>query len=296
MPRLYRTSQHAEAVFASLAPRWLRKKRAMKHSVGLVSVTLLGWVLGGGILSAQPKITIAPSPNPRVTIVSIEASGSAPAAAFLSGTFPNLQQASFFLDNQSGRSIMAIVVLGVASGPGLGKPRTTRMMLEGFQNALLQPVLTPGSRLLVVPPSDLILEKYISRRLDIASASGKPPFQSAVNWFGTASEVSISIDSIVFASGEVDGPDTEHFMQELTSRKQAADSVVAAIGAGDSAALSAMEEQPIQAGDNHLSEWESRFARHYLSSKDPAVQAAVKQELQGYPVPPPLFRGSITSN
>ena len=109
------------------------------------------------------------------------------------------------------------------------------------------------------------------------------------------STVNFGIDCIVFASGEVYGPDTGHFIQELTTRKQAADSVLAAINAGDSAALSAMAEQPPQSNDDHFSEWQKRFALHYLNSlnsSNPRAQATEKRELQAYPVPPHLFRSA----
>jgi len=165
------------------------------------------------------------------------------------------------------------------------------MMMEAFQDARLRPVLRPGSRLLVIPPSTLIPENSIPRFANVAQTL-KRPFGNVEQWFRADSTVNIGIDCIVFASGEVDGPDTEHFMQELTARKQAADSVLAAINTGDSATLSAMAAQPPQSNDDHFSEWQKRFALHYLNSSNPAAQAAEKNELQAYPVPPHLFRSA----
>ena len=242
-------------------------------------------------MRAQPVIMIAPSPNPQVAIVPVDGSGSSAAAALLAGTPSSLQAASFFVDNRSSQPILAIIVLGSATDPQRAKPITTRMMMEGFQDASLRPVLRPGSRLLVIPPGTLIPENSIPRFANLASTL-KRPFGNVEGWFRADSTVNIGIDSIVFASGEVYGPDTEHFIQELTTRKQAADSVLAAINAGDSAALSTMAKQPPQSNDDHFSEWQKRFALHYLNSSNPAAQAAEKNELQAYPVPPHLFRSA----
>jgi hypothetical protein len=268
----------------------------MKRFADFLCMTSLGCMAGHGLLAAQPTITIAPSPNPRIAIVPIEGAGSAPAAALFAGASSSLQSASFFVDNRTSQPIMAIVVLGTATDPKSSKPRTARMLDEAFQNSLDKPILMPGSRLLVIPPNILIQEANIPHWASGPGASGRP-LQAASNWFGTVSAANISIDSIVFASGEVDGPDTEHFMQELTTRKQAADSVLAAIKAGDDSTLSAMSNQQIQPNDDHFSEWQRRFSQHYLSNSDPAVRATETQILQGYPVPPRLFRAAAaTSN
>ena len=116
-------------------------------------LTLLGYVIGCGSMGAQPVITIAPSPNPQVAIVPVEGSGSSAAAALLAGN-PILQAASFFVENRSSQPILAIIILGSSTNPRLTKPITTRMMMEGFQDARFRPVLRPGSRLLVIPPGD----------------------------------------------------------------------------------------------------------------------------------------------
>ena len=250
-------------------------------------LTLLSCAISCSSMRAQPVITIAPSPNPQVAIVPVDGSGSSAAAALLAGT--PMQAASFFVENRSDQPIMAIIVLGSAMDPRRAKPITTRMMMEGFQDASLRPVLRPGSRLLVIPPGTLIPENSIPRFANLAPTL-KRPFGNVEEWFRADSTVNIGIDCIVFASGEVYGPDTEHFVQELTTRKQAADSVLAAINAGDSAALSAMAKQPPQSNDDHFSEWQKRFALHYLKSSNPVAQAAEKHELQSYPVPPRLFK------
>jgi len=254
------------------------------------SFTLLSCAIGCSSLRAQPVITIAPSPNPQVAIVPVAGSGSSAAAALLAGN-PALQAASFFVENRSSQPILAIIILGSSTDPRRAKPITSRMMMEGFQDASLRPVLRPGSRLLVIPPGTLIPENSIPRFANLAQTL-KRPFGNVEEWFRADSTVNIGIDCIVFASGEVYGLDTEHFIQELTSRKQAADSVLAAINAGDSAALSAMAKQPPQSNDDHFSEWQKRFAAHYSSSSDPAMQAGQKHELQAYPVPPHLFRSA----
>jgi hypothetical protein len=256
-------------------------------------LTLLGVAISCSSMRAQPVITIAPSPNPQVAIVPVEGSGSSAAAALLAGN-PALQAASFFVDNRSSQPILAIIILGSSTNPRRAKPITTRMMMEGFQDARLRPVLLPGSRLLVIPPDELIPEESISRFANLVQKL-KRPFGLVEPWFPADSTVNFGIDCIVFASGEVYGPDTEHFMQEVTARKQAADSVLAAINAGDSAALSAMAKQEPQSNDDHFSEWQKRFALHYLdslSSANPAAQAAQKNLLRAYPVPPHLFRGA----
>ncbi len=169
--------------------------------------------------------------------------------------------------------------------------------MDGFRDIPLRPVLQPGERALVMPAGGIIPERLLSTALK----SRIPPAKQTFDWLlgpslPVVTTVGISIDSVIFAGGEVQGPDTDGFMQEVPNRYRAAQSVRSAIDANDSASLTAMANQQIQQNDGHFSQWQRRFAGDYLGAKDAAQQAIQIGNLQSYPAPPPLFRKASPSN
>jgi hypothetical protein len=272
----------------------------MRHSTALARVAFLGSVVGLGCVNAEPVITITPSPSPQLAIIPVLGSGSPTAVALIAGAAPAVQKASFLIANNSGRPILSILVLTVASSPSTGVKRTSRLMLDAFQSSGLRPVLRPGHRVFVMPPLTLIPEEQIPAMLN----SRIPAAKNNSDWFvGTGlaavNVATVGIDSVIFANGEVQGPDTEDFMEEVPNRRRAAGSVLAAIKAKDLEALAKMANQRDQQNDGHFSEWQRRFASDYLGAKDEASQAFQirrLQSLQAYPAGPRLFRSAASSN
>jgi hypothetical protein len=248
----------------------------------------MGVLMGCSLLCAQPKVTIAPSPDPKVVIIPIDQSGSAEAEAMFSGQFASLASTSFFISNQTGQPIWAIYVRCIAKNSAGWSP-TAFVMLDSFAHPNPRPVLQPGSRVLIIAPGKSISEN------SLVHVSGTPLAtilaQGALGWFKNLSPITvdISIDSIIFGNGEVEGPDTENFIEELPNRKLAADSVLAAINAGDSAQLSAMAAQTVKTDDGHFSQYQRLFANNYVQSAASARDGFVKilQWLQPVPL---LFR------
>jgi hypothetical protein len=269
----------------------------MKRSIEPVRIAFLGCLIGFGWANAQPVITVKPSPSPQLAIVPVSLSGSSSAAALIAGAAPVVQNAAFFVANNSERPILSLVILTVASNASTGVRRTGRLMLDAFESSGLRPVLLPGHRAFVMPPLTLIPEEEIPTML----SSRFPPAKQNSDWFvgtglATVTVATVDIDSVIFANGEVQGPDSEHFMQEVPNRRRAAASVLAAINAKDSTSLAAMANQPVQHNDGNFSEWQRRFASAYLGAKDEASQAFQIRRLQNYPAGPPLFRNASSSN
>ena len=261
----------------------------MRACSPVVFAALVACSLGWEPLVAEPAIDILPSPHPQVKILPVDGSGSSTAVALLASEPAALRPVTFFVSNETGQPILSMVVR--CSAIVNGNTRTCRMMMDAFQTANDRPVLQPGERLLFAGTLYMV-ERELWHLLDGSAISTKE-LKNASDWLSGASSVTISIDSIILADGEVWGPDTEHVVQELTSRKNAADAVRAAIAAGDSAALSVMAAGPPQPNDEHLAEWKQRFAARYLAAaKDPAGQGLQLQILTAFPTLPHLFPAS----
>jgi hypothetical protein len=244
----------------------------------------------------QPKVTIGPSPNRLIALTAIpQGDVDASLKGIFGGDRLNLQPVSFYVSNQTGQPIIGIVVLTVATDSS-GRPRTSRDVRDSYMSPSHTPVLNSGARLLVAPRGVWIPEGQVSTFTD--DAGGLMLLQRASTWVrrnGT-SEINVTVDSVILGNGEVDGPDTTHFAEEVSNRKKAADSILAAIALdpdSQKAALSQMAKQSVPRGDT-LAWWQRVFADDYLNSSGPARDIVVRRlrTLDG----PSLFRAAQTSN
>jgi hypothetical protein len=248
----------------------------------------------GAVVFGQQRVVVAPSPSSAVTITPVAQNDPATAALF-AGDQANLQPVALILSNQGSQPILGIVVVTTATNQA-GRQTTSRDVKESFLSSGHPPVLNPGSSLLVIPTGVWIPTSYAAAYA--ADRGGAAQLTRASEWIRvtSSSQVSVSVDAIVLASGEVDGPDTTNFMGELGDRRQAAESVIAAInGPSPGAALSQLAGQPAQNG-NRVVQWQLRFAQDYGKASSAGNGALVLGVMQAALAVPQLFRGTPNVN
>ncbi|MBV8842032.1 MAG: hypothetical protein JO307_04395 [Bryobacterales bacterium] len=238
---------------------------------------------------AQPQATIAPNPSTAIAVAPIAANDPAATSLFQGGR-SNLQPVSILIKNVGTQPILGIVVLTTATDTG-GRTHTSRDVRDSFMSRSHAPVLGPGESLLAIPTGVWVRPQDVGAYA--ADPGGIRQLQRASDWIRlTSSQATVSIDAIVLASGEVDGPDTTNFMVELEQQKQAAQSVLAAInGPSPTSALEQMAAQRIHEGD-WLGKWQHQWAGDYLAASRGGSGANVLSAIQAGLTIPTLFRGA----
>jgi hypothetical protein len=238
---------------------------------------------------AQPQLVIAPSPSPALSVTPLDPGDPAALALAAEGR-AYLQPVSVITKNIGTQPILSILVLATSTGPD-STPITGREATDALLMWDNRPVLKPGDSLVAIPnggfhrPGDLAAFA--------ASPGGSRVLQTASDWVGrTGSELTISVDAVVLESGEVDGPDTTNYMSELQQRKEAAESVLAAInGPSPEATLSQMAAQKFRKGD-WLAQWQHQWAGDYLAASRGGSPANVLTAIRSNLGIPQLFHGA----
>ena len=149
-----------------------------------------------------------------------------------------------------------------------GKTRHRRYRSDSYFVDPFTPIIEPRSPLLITP-SGTINEKLI----DHVEAGGG--FMGGAISISTgadreALEATFTIDLVLFADGEIAGPDPEKYAAEMHCRKRAGEFVAKQIRLAEAEqrdvtpVLAALVEMPCLRGD-HTADWLKNFARRYLS-------------------------------
>jgi hypothetical protein len=247
------------------------------------SVLLAAALICFATAEGQPAITLNPSPSPDVLLTVIPASPQDSAlSTIFGGGRSSLIPVSFYLTDQTTQPVVGLCIVWTATDQ-TGKQTTERLASDSFNSSKLStPVIQPGGRILVIPGGawmpDSMLDRY-------SNARSLQAIQLSANRYSTAYQVSVQIDTLIFASGNVAGPDTTHFASELVARKQAADAIVALVdsaNAGGTALDVALSPtlHPLVILDP-LTAWKQRYARNVLM-----IPNYVDQFLRRLPAPP----------
>ena len=134
--------------------------------------------------------------------------------------FPEgLRQYAYVLQNHSDKQVIALHVLWTIT-----EPDGSRHVRHDVTDNLLSqsyPVLKGKAALVMVPGLHAPLETSGSK-LQGSSESGLRSVQ-------TAASVTMSIDAIIYEDGEIAGPNTQHYDEELLDKVRSARAVVAAM-------------------------------------------------------------------
>lgn len=251
-------------------------------------------VPAGLALAADPVVKVGPSPNARVLLSPVPEPQSSDAvlSSIFAGTREVLRPMSFYLTNQTDQAVVGLNVVWISTD-SLGRQKTFRSSSDSFSSGREpRPVIKPGERILVIPgggwESEAMLPAY-------AQAGHFNPIQMQANGYAQAAQVSVRIDALILADGELDGPDVFRLGDDLAARKQAAEAVVAKLtaakanGVDPGVALADMLTPAVIT--NQVMAWEQRYARSALQA--PTFADSYLRKL---PEVPALTRPSVLAD
>ncbi len=177
-----------------------------------------------------------------------------------------------------------------------GKERKHTVTSDSYMVDVYQPVLKPHDRKLI-SPSATVDESFIDHVLHGGGGMGGSIGRQSLP--GVIS-LRLEFDMLLFADGEIAGPDTDKFAAELQCRKPAAEYIAKQIRSAEADArdvrpvLSALAEVPFLHPDP-LAEWTQRYARECLRRiKHPLPgigwPEAMLRRLENRPALPSFYR------
>jgi hypothetical protein len=239
-------------------------------------------------LEAQvvPKIHFADSPMPGVSF-----------AAFNAAQFPvfnpifirstehaRVQSASFVVSNQTDRAIIGIALLWkITDASGGWSPYTLRT--HSFLSTTPLPVVLPKGVLLVTPGSFF----PEAAMLQSGGIIGSAPSEKIINQFNGATDINIQVDCIIFADGEVVGPDQLHLPADIQARKAGADAIVKEVHAAqskgqDPTTVLRQLRARANSADDRVAKHVSQFAGQLLSTQHFAETLKFVESIKNAPI------------
>ena len=208
------------------------------------------------------------------------------------------------MENRADKDITALRYDWVMTGED-GNTRKHTVSSDSYMVDVYHPVLRVGDRKLIcrgVTVDESLLDHILGGGGSMGAGSGNGP-ESLV---GTMS-LRLDIDMLLFADGEIAGPDTNRFAVELQSRKPAAEFVAKQIRLAQAEnrdvtpVLSALAEIPCiisrdqPTGDPRV-HWTRHYAREYLHAAgrkigDVNMREAKLRHLENRPTLPGFYRG-----
>lgn len=211
--------------------------------------------------------------------------------------YPREAAVSLVLENNSPKDITALRYRWLVTKLG-EKLRPSVCSSDSYLVDVYHPVLAAGDRKLIGPSIGMnqsLLEHVQRGGGSIGSGNSGGPRE-----FYDADEINFSIDLILFADGEIAGPDPDHYTGELICRKPAAEFVAKQIRLADAESrdpapvLKALAEIPRDRNDV-LVEWVHTYAQRCLAAAaapNSRIErvAGMLRHLESRPVLPRFYR------
>lgn len=235
------------------------------------------------------NLHIDPSPTSRIEIAPYD-SNNALTFARVFGEFPAIapfQPFSVVILNKANNDVVAVGLkwtIKDADGKEHEYPSYTYIYLSPRSASLAR----PGKKLLAAP------NVFISESTAQASGMiGLVPDKRTMEPWSHASEVGVKIDCIIFADGEIVGPDTIGVAQDIQDRKIAAAIVAKRVRESRSQgkdlrqALLDLDTESTSAWGTRARRYQRHFARSLLQTR---YVDAVLNSLEKIPNPPKFYR------
>lgn len=218
------------------------------------------------------RVTFAASPHPQIVITPVSANTQPAVSQALAGSLAPLQNVSFFVRNQSEQPVVALVATWTITD-ATGQKHIQRFSSDSFLDVRTQHVIDPQGQLLVGPRmfvGERHFQALATRQSLTKDGPGLERAAASVS-AASASHVDVALDAVLFANGELYGPDTQHLVEDLTARKAAADAIVQAVntaratGLSPDKTLASIVDAPVRRGD-FFATWKRRFAHQLINS------------------------------
>lgn len=219
--------------------------------------------------------------------------------AILPEDFPNIDKAafakvhpaSFVLTNLSNRAIVALSIewsyTSEDGRTGQGFVKTSSL------NTKSPAVLKPHARLFVGPKvfvsESSTSTPHIGQRLE--ALDGHLALRAA-----NATQITATIDTIIFEDGELVGPNKSQYDAEIQSQKIAADQIASKVrsaqsqGQDPTPTLKQIAAATMESKSDFLGLWSSLYARQLLNAEDSSSFDARLAGMEQTPTPLKIFR------
>jgi hypothetical protein len=208
----------------------------------------------------------------------------------IAGPLASIKRAAFFLTNKSNDAITGLAIRYVFTD-ATGQQRGFRYFSDSYMLTAFTPVAKPNATILIGP------KVFLPEHLADAGRIGVPNFAASgaadplSQLVATANHIEARLDAVIFATGEVIGPDTLKLPEEITARNAAAQEIAqrlndaAARGTPAADALSSYTATPVRK-DDLAGIWKRRFAEEALR---PNSRKNMRDVLQNMLTPPTFY-------
>jgi len=132
----------------------------------------------------------------------------------------DLQSSTFVIANQTDRAVVGLAIRWILSDSA-GNQEAVPWFTHSYLSADVAPVIDPRGKMMVAPGSFVP-----DTSMKSGGFMGTVATDRTVRKFKGASGVSVEIDSVIFADGEVLGPKSLPLVQQIKDRQLAADLLV----------------------------------------------------------------------
>jgi hypothetical protein len=260
----------------------LNPNEVLYHLFAFLSSKISGYFVADSIILSVPQLHISPSPCPDVVITSFDEAlhpefkrifelqfESSPLRPFARD--PAEIPLTLVLENRSQKAITALSYRWQKLDKS-GNVRNQTVSSDSYRVDVFRAIAEPGSRHLI-GPSGILDEAMLDHALAGGSFIGGK-IAGTMSPLPKIVEVTFEIDLVVFADGEIAGPDPDRFAALLQFRKRAAEFVAQQVRLADAEGrdatpvISALAAIPHIGGPGHgydpLVHSIVEFAREYL--------------------------------
>jgi hypothetical protein len=255
----------------------------------LALVAVLTFVMVADAQLTKMKVQVPSSPSTEVSLKTILPEDF---PAIDSAAFANVHPVSFALTNQSDRAIVAIAVEWSYTSQD-GQQGQTFYKSSNLYIKNAKAVVQAHTRLFVGPnmilPESLAFAPHIGPRLEALDGRLAP-------WAATASQVSATIDAIIFEDGELVGPNHSKYDLEIQSQKTAAEQIASKVryaqsqGQDPTPMLKQIAAGTLASTTDFIGLWSTLYARQLLNARDSRTFDVRLSAMEQTPTPLTIFR------
>jgi hypothetical protein len=233
-----------------------------------------------GQSQTMPKVNIANSlDRERLEIIPVDGAHQASLPPLLNADISSFPQGSFVLKNQRDKAITVVDVVWTYADQS-GHSIQKKLTCDGYYFGPVRSIVKPKNLSLITP-----LGYSSQEHFDRLPSTGvlHPLSWSAKEksvLTGSISSVTVSIDSIIFEDGQIWGPDTHRYYENVLNRHSIMQALSAELaeadksGEGVASRLENIRKESDVAG-NRRSSWRRHYAELIRSSPNP--QGTLKQ-------------------
>lgn len=249
-------------------------------SRSLVLLVVIATICVAGQNQTMPFLNIANSPDPkRVEVIPLDGAHQSSLPPMLDADLKALPPGSFILKNQRDKAMTVVDVVWTYADQA-GHSIQKKLTCDGYYFGPVRSIVKPKN-LSLITPSGYTPQEHFDRLpstgvLDPLSWSAKE--KSVMT--GPISLATVSIDSIIYEDGQIWGPDTHRYYENVLNRRSIMQSLSTELseasksGEGVATRLEKIHKESASAGDRRSS-WRHHYAG--LIKNSPNLEGTLKQ-------------------